>query len=190
MDQHLPQTVEIETLKELLDELDYYNVLQVDPLAPMDVIERAYRAEARRLHPDRFSRHPDREIKRSANKIYRIVLESWKTLSDPDAREAYDNELEEGRRRMSEEAKKAAEEAAARAANPIHAAQTEKGLKFWRMALRNWRDKEYSGCKMNIQFALNYEPDNEVFKEWLEKAGSAAAEDANENRNPYKLRIV
>ena len=64
MDQHLPQTVEIETLKELLDELDYYTVLQVDPLAPMDVIERAYRAEARRLHPDRFSRHPDREIKR------------------------------------------------------------------------------------------------------------------------------
>tara|TARA_B110000037_G_C16995343_1_gene454833 strand:+ start:328 stop:900 length:573 start_codon:yes stop_codon:yes gene_type:complete len=190
MDQYLPQTVEIETLTELLDDLDYYNILQVDPLSPMETIERAYRSEARRLHPDRFARHPDREIKRSANKIYRIILESWKTLSDPDSREAYDNELEEGRRRMSEEAKKSAEEAAARAANPIHAAETEKGLKFWRMALRNWRDKEYSGCKMNIQFALNFEPDNEVFKEWLEKAGTAAEEDANENRNPYKLRIV
>jgi len=190
MDQNLQQTVEIETLNELLNELDYYKILQVDPLSPMEVIERAYRAEARKLHPDRFASHPDREIKRSANKIYRMVLESWNTLSDPDARDAYDTELEDGRRRMSEEAKKAAEEAAARAANPIHAAQTEKGLKFWRMALRNWHDKEYSGCKMNIQFALNFEPDNEVFKEWLEKAGAAATEDANENRNPYKLRIV
>lgn len=190
MDQHLPQTVEIKTLFELLDELDYYKILQVDPLSPIEMIERAYRTEARKLHPDRFARHPDKDVKKAANKIYKMILESWKTLSDPDARDAYDNELEEGRRRLSEEAKKAAEDAAARAANPIHAAQTEKGLKFWRMALRNWRDNEYSGCKMNIQFALNFEPDNEVFKEWLEKAGKAADEDSIENRNPYKLRIV
>ena len=190
MDQFLAQTVEVQTLKEILNDLNYYQLLQVDPLAPAEEIERAYRKEARRLHPDRYARNPDGDVKRSANKIYRMVMEAWNTLQDPDSREAYDNELEEGRRRMSEEAKKAAEEAAARAANPIHAAKTEKGLKFWRMALRNWHDGEFSGCMMNAQFALNFEPDNETFKEWIEKAKKAAAEGGSEKRNPYKLRIV
>ena len=117
-------------------------------------------------------------------------MEAWKTLKDPETRETYNQELEEGRRRMTDEAKKAAEAAAAAAANPIHAAQTEKGMKFWRMALRNWHDGEFSGAAMNIQFALNFEPENETFLEWLDKAKNAQEGVADEKRNPYKLRIV
>ena len=190
MDAQLAQAIEIETIAELLPELTYYQILQVDPLAPTDVIEKAYRGEARRLHPDRFARSGNEETKRLANQIYRAVMEAWKTLKDPETREAYNQELEEGRRRMTDEAKKQAEAAAAAAANPIHAAQTEKGMKFWRMALRNWHDGEFSGAAMNIQFALNFEPENETFLEWLDKAKNAQEGVADEKRNPYKLRIV
>ena len=43
---------------------------------------------------------------------------------------------------------------------------------------------------MNIQFALNFERDNEVFKEWLEKAEKAAKEKSSKKeKNPYKLRF-
>ena len=190
MEPHLAQSIEIETIAELLPELNYYQILQVDPLDPANVIEKSYRSEARRLHPDRYARNPDEQTKRKANQIYRAVMEAWKTLKDPETRSAYDQELEDGHRRMTEEAKKQAEAAAAAAANPIHAAQTEKGMKFWRMALRNWHDGEFSGAAMNIQFALNFEPDNETFKEWLHKAQNAHEEVADEKRNPYKLRIV
>ena len=190
MDPQLAQAIEIETIAELLPELTYYQILQVDPLAPTDVLEKAYRGEARRLHPDRFARSGNEETKRLANQIYRAVMEAWKTLKDPETRETYNQELEEGRRRMTDEAKKQAEAAAAAAANPIHAAKTEKGMKFWRMALRNWHDGEFSGAAMNIQFALNFEPENETFLEWLDKAKNAQEGVADEKRNPYKLRIV
>lgn len=190
MDASLAQSIEIETISEILPELNYYQILQVDPLDPTPVLEKAYRSEARRLHPDRYARNPNPEVKQKANQIYRAIMEAWKTLKDPESREAYDQELEDGHRRMTEDAKKQAEAAAAAAANPIHAAKTDKGMKFWRMALRNWHDGEFSGAAMNIQFALNFEPDNETFKEWLDKAKNAHDEVADEKRNPYKLRIV
>jgi DnaJ-class molecular chaperone len=117
-------------------------------------------------------------------------MEAWQTLKDPEMRESYDQQLEDGNRRMSQDAKKQADSAAAASANPIHAAKTDKGMKFWRMALRNWHDGEFSGAAMNIQFALNFEPDNETFKEWLDKTKNAHKEVAAERHNPYKLRIV
>ena len=43
MDPQLAQAIEIETIAELLPELTYYQILQVDSLAPTDVIEKAYR---------------------------------------------------------------------------------------------------------------------------------------------------
>jgi curved DNA-binding protein CbpA len=190
MDANIAQSVEIETIAELLPELNYYQILQVDPLTDTTVLEKAYRAEARRLHPDRYARNPDSEVKRKANQIYRAVMEAWQTLKDPEMRESYDQQLEDGNRRMSQEAKKQADSAAAASANPIHAAKTDKGMKFWRMALRNWHDGEFSGAAMNIQFALTYEPDNETFKEWLDKTKNAHKEVAAERHNPYKLRIV
>jgi len=191
MDASLAQDIEIETIAEILPELTYYQILEVDALAETAVIEKSYRLVARRLHPDRYARNPSEVTKKKANQIYRAVMEAWKTLKDPESRETYDHELEEGHRRMTEDAKKQAEAAAAAAANPIHAAQTEKGMKFWRMALRNWHDGEFSGAAMNIQFALNFEPDNDTFKEWLQKAKTADEDGADEKgKNAYKLRIV
>ena len=59
------------------------------------------------------------------------------------------------------------------------------------MALSDWKNKAYGACVMNIKFALNFEPDNEVFKEWLAKADEAQKEaDSKKEKNPYKLRIV
>ena len=64
MEPHLAQSIEIETIAELLPELNYYQILQVDPLAPANVIEKSYRSEARRLHPDRYARNPDEQTKK------------------------------------------------------------------------------------------------------------------------------
>lgn len=190
MDARLRQVYEIEALDEVLGELSYYQLLQLKPECDQVEIEPAFREESRRLHPDRVARSGDAEFKARANRIYRAVNEAYRTLKDPEARAAYDVELRGGSARLSDEGKREARAASAAAGDPEQAARTEKGGKYWRMALQAWRDGDYTGCAMQTQFALSMEPDNEVFKEWLAKAKEKAASAKKPNDNPYKLRIV
>ena len=62
--------------------------------------------------------------------------------------------------------------------------------KYWKLALRAYREKNYISCMTNIKFALQFEPDNEVFKEWMEKAKEADKNAVKKEKNPYKLRIM
>lgn len=183
MNPQLRQSIEIETVHELLGELTHYQLLQVGPDATQGEIDPAYRVEARRLHPDRFTGIKDAVLKRKVNQIYKAVTDAWKVLKDPDERRLYDAA------QRGEQAKKEAEAAQAMD-DPVHAAKTEKGGKYWKMALRNWKSEDYGGALMQIKFAMTFEPDNAVFKEWLDKAQTASEEAQKDNHNPYKLRIV
>jgi hypothetical protein len=91
---------------------------------------------------------------------------------------------------MTDEALAIAEQERLKAESPEHAATHPKAEKYWHMALKDWGDKNFKGCVMNIQFALNFEPENDVMKEWLEKARTASKKKSSETINPYKLRIV
>lgn len=63
--------------------IDYYRLLEVDPRASTEVIQKAYRVLAQRHHPDAGGAGSDPERMRLLNEAYR-------TLSDPVRREAYD----------------------------------------------------------------------------------------------------
>ncbi|MDA8201452.1 MAG: DnaJ domain-containing protein [Chloroflexi bacterium] len=60
---------------------DHYATLQVDPRAETDVIQAAYRALARRCHPDLAGGSHERMI---------ALNEAWSVLRDPATRAAYD----------------------------------------------------------------------------------------------------
>lgn len=64
---------------------DYYKVLQVDPSADPEVITAAFRALAKRLHPDRTATTPDDERMAELNHAYGV-------LRDPAQRRIYDAE--------------------------------------------------------------------------------------------------
>ena len=184
------QIYEIETLHELLPELTYYQLLQLSPDTDQASIEEAYRGEARRLHPDRFAALGE-PTRGQVTAIYRAVTEARRVLSNPDTRSAYDEELSSGSTRLSAEGSKEAQAKAVAASNPELAARTEKGGKYWKLALTDWAGKNFKGAVMNIKFALNFEPDNETFKDWLEKAEKAQHDNRDpDGSNPYKLRIV
>jgi curved DNA-binding protein CbpA len=65
------------------DEKDHYKLLQVDPGADLEVIKAAYKALARKLHPDDdFTGIEEYHLKE--------LTRAYKILSDPDQRKAYD----------------------------------------------------------------------------------------------------
>ena len=66
---------------------DPYRVLGLDPAAEPDAVATAYRALARRHHPD-VSREPDAESRMAE------INAAWAILGDRDRRAAYDREHE------------------------------------------------------------------------------------------------
>jgi chemotaxis signal transduction protein len=64
---------------------NYYFILQIDPAAPMEDIERAYRRLAFRYHPDHNS-------SQEATRIMQEVNEAYNTLRSPAKRAQYDRE--------------------------------------------------------------------------------------------------
>lgn len=63
--------------------VDYYEILQLDPGADQEIIERVYRLLAKRYHPD--NGHAGDASK------FRVLVEAYGILSDPEKRAAYDN---------------------------------------------------------------------------------------------------
>jgi curved DNA-binding protein len=62
--------------------VDYYEVLQISPNADQETIERMYRFLAKKYHPDNTASGNDEK--------FRLLLESYRTLCDPEKRAAYD----------------------------------------------------------------------------------------------------
>lgn len=63
---------------------DLYELLQISPNADFETIQRVYRLLAQRFHPD--------NQETSNADMFRRILEAYKTLSDPEARAAYDSQ--------------------------------------------------------------------------------------------------
>ncbi len=187
MDAHLRRRVEIETLHEILNDLDHYKLLRVPRDATTEEIERAYRDAARAYHPDRLARLGDADITQRANDIYRAIQEAWRVLRDHAARAEYDDGLAD---QPSSRAASAFSIDTATDAELLAAARTDKGAKYWALAVQAWRNGDYKGCALHTSFALSFEPDNPVFLEMQKRAREEADQAARDNHNPYKLRIV
>lgn len=189
-DARLRTIVEIQTLHGLLPELDYYRALLLDRGCDADAVGEAFRRESRRLHPDRVSALRDEAAAAQANDIFRLVNEAHRVLKDPEQRARYDQLLAQGALRMTDEATASAQ-ADKRAGDPESAATNPKSEKYWKLALTDYKNKSWKACVMNIQFALTFEPGNELFKEYLEKATKERDEaEKTKEQNPYKLRIM
>jgi hypothetical protein len=63
-------------------EVDYYEVLQVNPKASAETIHRVYRILAQQFHPDNQETGDE--------KRFRQIVEAYRVLSDPEQRAAYD----------------------------------------------------------------------------------------------------
>jgi curved DNA-binding protein CbpA len=187
MNPKLKIQIELETLHELIDELDYYQLLRLPRNCSQADIVPAYREESRRLHPDQFSDH-SAELKTKINYIYTAINEAHAVLKEPEQRLTYNAMLENGVIRSEDSALNVSEQRAS-INDPASAATTDQSKKFWVRGLEAFEKEDYKGAILNIKFAIQFEPKNEIFKEWLEKAEEADKKAPQKEKNPFKLRL-
>ena len=154
-----------------LARLDYYTLLGVPAAASGPDIKRAFRAFARRYHPDRFADAP--EVKRErATAIYRRGSEAYQVLTDPRTRAAYDEALRRGLLRLDPGARDAAtrrrpnEPAPERDGPPIRSTQARL---FFQKGVEAAHQGDWRRCWQLLQQALDQEPGNPFIQSRLDQ---------------------
>ena len=166
-------------LANLIDEMDYYQVLRVEPKVPLEQIRKAYHQQSKHFHPDRYYQLEDPEFKECIFKIAKRITEAYTALRDVQKRRSYDQQLEKTQHmnlRLTDEAvqeqKKVQEE---------QIGKTDKGRKIYQQGLQELNRKNYAAAERAFKMGLAYEPDNALFKKMMEEA-------ARNIKTDYKIK--
>ncbi|MFH1807907.1 MAG: DnaJ domain-containing protein [Pseudomonadota bacterium] len=158
--QYHPQ---LKQLAAQIDQLDYFEILNLAQDATPAEIKLSYFDQSRSLHPDRFYHLADEELKLAIHKIYKRITESYMVLKDPVKRVKYAQDVS-GPERLSrlrftevaeEEVKKEREDAR-------EVCKTPKGRQLWRQVDSDMRAEKWDAAFRNLQTISLWEPQNEV----------------------------
>ncbi|MHB1847216.1 MAG: J domain-containing protein [Deltaproteobacteria bacterium] len=162
--------IETEALSQILEQLDYFQILKVAQTASPAEIKAAFYQESRLYHPDRYHALPACAFKEQAGKIYKRVTEAYVTLRDDRKRQKYLADIggpeREKKLRYSEESDQEAK-AAKKKELEEQIGQTPKGRQLYQQALRDLEAQKVDAAIRNLKLALTFEPSNERFKEQL-----------------------
>ena len=161
---------EVRALAGLVDDLDYYQLLEIPRDAPASAVRRAYHDATRRLHPDANRRLPEAE-RSCLEGVARRVSEAYQVLRDGRRRKAYDAQLAAGAGARIQLAE--AEAQAEREALEHHLGRTPNGRRFFNLARADIDRSELAGAQRNLRMALTFEPDNAYFRKKLEEVVAA-----------------
>src|SRR5205085_5577768 len=81
--------IEAQALAQILDELDYFQILKIGQQASPADIKAAYYRESRAYHPDRFSTLAPGALKENIGRIYKRINEAYVCLRDDSKRTKY-----------------------------------------------------------------------------------------------------
>ena len=140
--------IEVETLAEALDQLDYFAVLKLAATAAPAEIRAAYHRESRVYHPDRYAAVDDEPFRDRVGRIYRRINEAYTVLRDDARRKKYAGDLagpDRARKlRFSEDDEAAVKEAQKKRAVE-QLGQTPNGRKFYAAALADAAGRTLGG---------------------------------------------
>ena len=157
---------QIRALAGIVDELDYYELLEVERDAPSSKIRGAYHNSARRFHPDVVRGIPD-DLKASVYRIAKRVSEAYSVLRDPRRRKVYDERLQDGKKARMPLVEAQAE--ADRKGREAQDGKTPNGKKYYALVRADLARGDKDAAWRNLKMALTFEPNNEFFKELHEK---------------------
>jgi len=156
---------EIRTLVGILEELDYYQVLEVSADAPSSAIRAAYHRASRRFHPDAH-RMLEADLQVPLAQIAKRIAEAYSVLRDARRRQVYDRQLESDRSRTRMPLV-AAEAEADRQRRDSREGRTPNGRRYFHLAQRDLASGDRVAAERNLRTALTFEPNNDLFKETL-----------------------
>ena len=156
---------EIRALDAILEELDYYQVLEVAPGVPTSAIRSAYHRTSRRFHPDGHRAH-EAELQTVLARISKRVAEAYSVLRDPRRRQVYDRQLVADRKVLRMPLVQAEAEAG-RQRREAREGRTPNGRRYFTLAQRDLASGDRVAAERNLRTALTFEPDNPLFRETL-----------------------
>jgi curved DNA-binding protein CbpA len=159
------KAAELRALANIVEDLDYYQLLEIQPGATATEVRTAYHQVARRFHPDRVRGEGD-EARAAAEQIAKRVSEAYAVLRDPRRRRLYDQQVGgEGGVRRLQLVEGGAE--ADRRAQDDRQGRTPNGRRYITLAHQDLAREDWKAAQRNLQMALTYERDNTWVKEKL-----------------------
>lgn len=162
----LLKPTDFEILERILPTLNHYQLLKVTSAATSEEIQAAFHREALIFHPDRYQKLNDQDLSRRAKNIYTKIVEAYRTLSNRQKRSTYDQSLKISSQGTSVDQQ---------GQEDITTFRTRKtntsspGYKFLKLAQAALQSGNLQSSKMNINLALNMEPENQEFLQFFKR---------------------
>ena len=174
----MDETFEIEAaaLAQIMDELDYFQILKVAQDASPSQIKAAYYRESRAYHPDRFFQLPNLDLKEAIGRIYKRINEAYVCLRDDTRRAKYLADVN-GQERQKKLRFVEASEQEMKKDKEQEVGSTPQGRKFFMAGLSDMAAQRFSAAERNFKMALTYEPNNPNYKAKRDEAGKLIKND-------------
>ena len=169
---------EIKALARVIDRVDYYRLLKLDPRADGDALRNAYHDARRRFHPDAYLAQPD-DVREAVDRIARRITEGYLVLRDRTRRAAYDSALSSGQTRYNPELE---QEKRTEAESPR--GTTPNGKRYFGLHLEAERSGDIVKAHAHLKTALTFEPKNAAFKTKLEALEAQLKAARKKAKNP------
>jgi DnaJ-class molecular chaperone len=144
---------------------DYYALLGLTRTATVDEIRSAFHRFAREHHPDNFIGSQEEAERHTLR--YQHASEAYRVLLDPTKRKLYDEGLRKGEVRYDENRARERRFTLQPAGGVM--VRSSKARMFFTRAHRAMTTGDWAQAKLNLQLALQNEPDNEELKAKLEE---------------------
>ena len=151
----------------ILDELDYYALLHIRPDSKASEVRSAYHATARAFHPD-SGLHLEPRYQEAIARIAKRITEAYSVLRDPRRRKVYDDQLEDNAKNVRMRISDAEAKADKRDTEELQG-RTQTGRRYFTLAQSNIAKRDFAAAARNLQTALAFESDNELFRKKLQE---------------------
>lgn len=155
--------VEIKAFARVIDRLDYYRLLKLDPSSNVSQLRVAYHDARKRFHPDSFLGHPD-DIRVAVDRIARRITEGYLVLRDRQRRAAYDSALTGGHLRLTREV-----EDEVLTDVQQQRGSTPNGKRYLTLCEEEERRGALSKAIAHLKTAITFEPKNLSFRQKLDR---------------------
>jgi DnaJ-class molecular chaperone len=155
--------IEAQALAQVLDELDYCQILKVGQNSSPVELKAAYYRESRAYHPDRFLQLENLELRDAIGRIYKRINEAYVCLRDDSKRTKYLADVTSPDRQKKLRFVEASEQELKKEKEQEVGA-TPQGRKFFMAGLADLAAQRFASAERNFKMALTYEPANVNFK--------------------------